>query len=145
MKCLLAISTILMMAVLVALLATACSETTQFLMTGPSGTGVTGVGGAPIDPALVSEVRLAPSFVKIRNGDEVRVRVTTFAAGGVEILAPWSPTIEGEQIVQILPATLTSTANREVILRARGVGECTLVVRSGDVRGMATITVSSAN
>ncbi len=138
------LTTILMMT-LVVLLATVCSETTQFLMTGPSGTGTVVGGGAPINPALVSEVRLAPSFVKIKNGDEVRVRVTTFAAGGVEILAPFSPAIEGEQIVQILPATPSSTANREVILRARGVGECTLVVRSGDVRGMATITVSSAN
>lgn len=130
-------------AVLAVLLMAACSEQTAILMTGPDGAGGTTV--LPSDPALVVEVMLAPSFVKMKNGDEVRVKVTTFAAGGVEVLAAFSPSIEGEQIVQILAPTPSSTANREVILKARGVGECTLVVRSGDARGQAAITVTAAS
>lgn len=128
---------------LAVLLLTACSETTQILMTSPSENGTTGT--VPTDPTLVVEVRLAPSFLKIKNGDEVRVAVTTYMAGGIEIIAPFSPSIDGEQIVQILAATPSSTAAREVIIRARAVGECTLVVRSGDARAQASISVAPAS
>jgi len=132
--------------VLVAFLFVSCTETTQLVMpTGNSGFGTGNGYATPAPPSLVNEVLLAPSFLKIRNGDEVRVQVTTFAAGGVEVLASFSPAIEGEQVVQILPATPSSQANREIILKGKGVGECTLVVRSGDARGSAPIKVTSAN
>lgn len=121
-----------------------CSETSQILLT--SSDGISNMPlNSPATAQLVVEVRLAPSFLKFRNGDEVRVQVSTYAAGGVEVLAPFSPSIEGEQVVQILPATPSSTSNREIILKGKGVGETVLVVRSGDARGQASITVTSAN
>jgi hypothetical protein len=120
-----------------------CTEVVQ-LVTGPSNDSSGLVQN--VDQALVRECRLAPSFVKMTNGDEVRVEVRTFAGGSVEVIVwPVSASIEGEQLVQILPSTPSSTANRELILKARGVGDTALVVRVGSASCTAPITVTAAS
>lgn len=128
--------------VVASLVMAACAETTVLNVFGPSDDGLV----ANVDQALVRECRLAPSSVKMINGAELRMQVRTFAAGGVEVVVwPVSAAIEGEQIVQILAAAPSSNANRELILKARGVGETTLVVIVGSARCSAPITVTQAS
>ena len=114
----------------------------QFL-TGPSDPG----GVQDVTDALVRECRLAPQFVKMRNGGEERVKVTMHTGGGIEVLSSWPPnaSIEGEPVVQILPDTPSSRLDREIILKGVGVGEASLVVRVGNAVCSAPITVTAAS
>lgn len=137
---------LLLLAVVLALMV-GCNE--NLFISGPSsGPPGTSPGGliGNVDQVVVRECRLAPSFVKMRNGEEVRVQVRTFTTGSVEVLVwPVSASIEGEQLVQILPSTPSTEANHELILKARGVGDTTLVVRVGSASCSAPITVTPAS
>lgn len=118
-----------------------CTETTNILTTAP-GPGAGGIVNP--DTTAVTSVELFPSFVRVTNGADFTVTVVTKIAG-VEVLAPFTASIEGEQIVQILAPSGSSTEQREVLLRARGVGDTTLVVRSGSAQRSCSITVTPAS
>ena len=128
------------LATLFALVASlSCTENTIFQITGAD----INDGLVPsVDQAVVQECQLAPSFVTMRVQGELRVQVRTFAARGIEVLVwPVTSSIEGGQIVQILPTPPSAEAAHEIILKAREVGETSLVVRIGSAMCSAAITV----
>lgn len=129
---------ILVALLVVALAVTRCTTVTTLV------TSSDGTTGVEVPASAVRSCTLSPSFVRMTNGEETRVQVRTFS-GDIEVLAPFTKAIEGEPLIQILADTPSSEANREIILRARGVGDTTLVVQSGSARCSAAITVLPAS
>lgn len=113
-----------------------CVETTV-LQTTPTGPNAL----PPADPAAVTSIEVFPSSARFVNGATFTFTVVT-RVGGVEALAVFVPSVEDISIASVLGA---DQSERTVLVRARGVGETELVVRSGDVQASAAIRVTPAS
>ena len=116
----------------------ACVETTV-LQTSPTG----GVGSdlPPADPVAVTSIEVFPSSARFTNGEEFTFTVVT-RVGVIEALAVFSPSVEDISVASVIGA---NQSDRTVIIRGRGPGETSLVVRSGGVQVSVPVRVIAAS